>query len=261
MSNGTESIDNGAEVSSVAVPPQSPTPTATNTAVANSATSPSKALDTSLSSGTSTAAQSTETGAAPAATNTASNAGLVAAVAVLAALLGIALVIIALLVWKRRRKCHASAKKTKLTGAGGRKRSGIRTGGALEGGAIPLKKKNPFVKEAEIHDPFSNGAAVGAAGGHRKPVSDLSDRDIHTKFAELSRSIRDWIVTFFKDANGSSDTTPLMRDSRTRFLVMRGRVAEILCEAFATGELLGSEDFAHMHNSLAARGELSRTTQ
>lgn len=123
-----------------------------------------------------------------------------------------------------------------------------------------MKKKSPLVKEAEIHEMYSNGTVVGAAGASRIGVSDLSDRDIHAKFAELSRSIRDWIMTFFKDAGGASEMAPLMRDSRTRFLVMRGHVGEILAEAFATGELLGNDDFAHMRSSLGVRGELSRTT-
>ena len=109
-------------------------------------------------------------------------------------------------------------------------------------------------------------------GGLRGAASsDLSDRQIHSKFAELSRSINDWTITYYKELRQPSALSPdtmemlqrnqpnyamFLRGPRTKYLVIRSLVADILQEGFTTGELIGSEDFAHMRDSISNGGKI-----
>ena len=107
------------------------------------------------------------------------------------------------------------------------------------------------------------------SSSHRVVGSDLSDKQIHGKFAELSRSINDWTITYFKEFRQPSslpaDTLEMLqrnqpnygaflKNPRTKYLVLRALVADILLECFTSGELIGTEDFSHMRDSISAGG-------
>ena len=105
--------------------------------------------------------------------------------------------------------------------------------------------------------------------GRRTGVSNLDDRQVHERFSRLCKAINDWVVTHFKnirsDISPGPDVMPLLSDSqpnyvmllqnpRTKYLVLGGLVADVIVQAFDTGELLGSPAFSELKQAIEAKG-------
>ena len=103
--------------------------------------------------------------------------------------------------------------------------------------------------------------------GHRLDEHAIDDRQIHERFSQLSKSINDWVVAHFKTLGPEISATAksllllkesqpnyamLLRSPRTKYLVIRGLVGDIILEAFTTGELLGSPAFCEIKKAIEA---------
>ena len=97
--------------------------------------------------------------------------------------------------------------------------------------------------------------------------SSLDDKQVNQRFARLSQSINDWVLTHFKNirhgarlaaeveglaAQVSPDYSILLQDTRGKYLVLRGIVAMILFRSFSTGELLGQPAFSELKQLVEA---------
>ena len=84
---------------------------------------------------------------------------------------------------------------------------------------------------------------------------DLDDKQIRDRFATLSQSINDWVMTYFKGQEFTDPMSPqtvdllhkiapaylgLLRDPRMKYLVIRAVVMEHIAEAFTANEFIGS---------------------
>ena len=110
-----------------------------------------------------------------------------------------------------------------------------------------------------------------AAGG-----SGLDDRHVNDRCSRLSKGINDWVLTHFKSMRpvnlpGRDVATMLQRsqpnyasllgDPRARYLVIRSLVAEVLTQAFITGELLGNPAFSELKQTIGAKGKTKSKSQ
>ena len=110
--------------------------------------------------------------------------------------------------------------------------------------------------------------------GHRLDEYAIDDRRIHERFSQLSKSINDWVVAHFKTLGPEISATPeslfllresqpnyamLLRSPRTKYLVIRGFVGDIILGAFTTGELLGSPAFCEIKKAIEAKCKRYRT--
>ena len=111
--------------------------------------------------------------------------------------------------------------------------------------------------------------------GRQAGPQGLNDRQLHEMFARLSKIINDWVVTHFKTIRPGVLPAPevqntvrsvfpnygvFLQDPRTKYLVIRGLVAEILVQTFATGELLGNEAFMELKQAVASSCKRTKTT-
>lgn len=102
--------------------------------------------------------------------------------------------------------------------------------------------------------------------GRRAGGAGLDDKQINQRFVGLVKSINDWVVTHFKtirpgvipsrdvDATVQAvfpNYAVLLQTSRTKYLVLRGLVAEVIFHAFATGELVGNPAFSELNQTIA----------
>ena len=109
-------------------------------------------------------------------------------------------------------------------------------------------------RDAQIRDT----QALLLAQGRGNNESQLDDRQLQKDFTKVSQSIADWVLTYFKGFSAAmsptSETTKLLQtcipsyqslshDSRKKFLVLRALVAELLVEAFDSGEFVGSAPY------------------
>ena len=91
---------------------------------------------------------------------------------------------------------------------------------------------------------------------------------MNERFARISSSINDWTLTHFKNFQPHSSYTPevanllqrtqpnysaLLGDSRTKYLVIRALAAEVIVQAFNSGELIGNVAYLELKNSIEAR--------
>ena len=98
--------------------------------------------------------------------------------------------------------------------------------------------------------------------GQRRDNLILDDVQIRDRFGALANSVNDWAITYFKDLEITGAMSKnvvavlrkvvpqyqtLMRQPRTKYLVVRAIVAKILFEAFDNGDLLGSQAFSKLH--------------
>lgn len=127
----------------------------------------------------------------------------------------------------------------------------------INGLETQLREKDAHLKESQ---------AALLRHGRRAGVAGLDDRQINQRFASLAKSINDWVVTHFKTIRPgvlpSRDVEAavqaafpnyavLLQTSRTKYLVLRGLVAEVIFQAFATGELLGNPAFSELNQAIA----------
>ena len=102
--------------------------------------------------------------------------------------------------------------------------------------------------------------------GRRAGVAGLDDKQINQRFAGLAKSINDWVVTHFKTIRPAvvpsrdveatiqavfPNYAVLLQTSRTKYLVLRGLVADVLFQSFATGELVGNPAFSELNQTIA----------
>ena len=105
---------------------------------------------------------------------------------------------------------------------------------------------------------------------HQSGRSSLDDKQVHQRFAQLSKSINDWVLSHFKvlrqgviptaevgsiAAKVSSEYGMLLQDPRGKYLVIRGIVAAIMFQSFSTGELLGQPAFSELKQLVGAKGK------
>ena len=105
--------------------------------------------------------------------------------------------------------------------------------------------------------------------GHKTDESRLDDRQLRDRFALLSQSITDWVLTYFKGLRSNSrmsahtsnlfqKTVPsysrLIQEPRTKYLVVRAVIAEIMMQAFANGDFFGSAAFSELQQEISTRG-------
>ncbi|MCJ1247788.1 hypothetical protein MMC30_005003 [Trapelia coarctata] len=193
-------------------------------------------------------------------TQSSSSTGLIAGVAVLGALLALALIALALLLVRSRRNKNTSrgfegAYESKAAPDSSLVAANYET--TINGLETQLQKKDAQLKESQ---------AALLQHGRRAGVAGLDDKQIHQRFAGLAKSINDWAVTHFKTIHPgvvpSRDVeatvqavfpnySVLLQTSRTKYLVLRGLVAEVIFQAFATGELLGNPAFSELNQTIA----------
>ena len=125
-----------------------------------------------------------------------------------------------------------------------------------------LHSKDANLREAQ--------GALLASGHGASGVAVMDDKTVHGQFSRMNKDIADWVLTHFKNSRPAASppsevtstlirTQPnyqfLMQESRTRFLVLRAVVADMLAEAMASGAIYGNEDFARMRESVARNGK------
>ena len=107
--------------------------------------------------------------------------------------------------------------------------------------------------------------------GHQPGDSSLGDAEIGERFAALSHSINDWVVTYFKRVHFSTVLSPdvsevlqkavpgyqrLAEEPRTKYLVVRAVIAEIINEAYANGDFVGSAAYSELRRGIDMDCEL-----
>ena len=102
----------------------------------------------------------------------------------------------------------------------------------------------------------------------------LDNVQLRNQFGALANSINDWVVTYFKDSMATTAISPIvaekmmqiipqyqkmMQQSRTKYLVVRAVVAQVLFENFNNGSLVGSSDYTRMRKELIQDGRHPRS--
>lgn len=126
--------------------------------------------------------------------------------------------------------------------------------------------------ETQLHEKdnrLRESQAALLAAGRKAGSSGLDDRSVHDKFARLSKSINDWVVTHFKTLpsgtmanadviakaeHSQPNYAKLLQEPRTKFLVLRGLVADAIFQAFNSGKLLGNS-FLEIKHTIEAHCE------
>ena len=135
-------------------------------------------------------------------------------------------------------------------------------------------KSQTAALERQLHDRDdqlrANQAAMLQQG--RNVVGDtLDDRQVNQRFGQVNKGIRDWVVGNFKNIPGnpslSRDTATLLQgtqpnyramleDPRTKYLVLRSLVAEVLVRAFKSGEFHGSPAYSELDTWVREDGKV-----
>lgn len=104
-------------------------------------------------------------------------------------------------------------------------------------------------------------------------ISDLDERQVRTRFTALSQNINDWVMTYFKGQNFVSPTSSravgllrriapsyerLLQDPRTKYLVVRAVVMEIITEAFMANEFIANIPFNELKQGFGRHGTMIR---
>jgi hypothetical protein len=87
------------------------------------------------------------------------------------------------------------------------------------------------------------------------PPSALDDRTIASRFNQIDREIKDWIITYFKNTDQRVELSPelrgilimkvpwfdkLLQQGKTRTLVIRAVAGHVLQKAFEDGSFVGA---------------------
>jgi len=104
----------------------------------------------------------------------------------------------------------------------------------------------------------------------------LSDKQVSQRFVRISKEINDWVFTHFKSIHpgvvpaAEVDVTlqaafpnygSLLQNSRTKYLVLRGLVAEVIFQAFSTGEFFGSPAFSELRQSVGTKASTTEQNE
>lgn len=109
------------------------------------------------------------------------------------------------------------------------------------------------------------------AGGGAGAIPLLDDKQADGKFARLNHDINDWVLHHFRHVaprpsnlsqspealqavRGQPYYQSLLQDSRGKFLVIRGIVADQITEAFDSGEIIGLSDVFGMEGRFPSNG-------
>jgi hypothetical protein len=107
-----------------------------------------------------------------------------------------------------------------------------------------------------------------------KPTStvELSDHQIHVRFARLIDAIGDWVARGFESFQPTTSPSAevvsvlqrvsasydaLVQNPVTQHLVLRSMVADILAQAFVTDQFFGDVAFAELKHAMSASGMLT----
>ena len=117
--------------------------------------------------------------------------------------------------------------------------------------------------------------AAALKNGHQFGDSSLGDAQVRDRFTALSHSINDWVLTYFKRVHLDKVQSPevvealqravpgymkLIEEPRTRYLVVRAVIADILLEAFAHGQFLGGTMYRELKRGLDIDGKLCQVS-
>ena len=110
--------------------------------------------------------------------------------------------------------------------------------------------------------------------GRRPSSSSFSDKQARERFEKLFAAIQVWVTQHFEGISlmisPSSETInilmrtqpdydTLLKDPKGILFVLRGLVADILCRAFTTGQLLGNEAYWELRQAIDAKGNSNFT--
>ena len=124
-------------------------------------------------------------------------------------------------------------------------------------------------KEAQLRD---SQAALMEQSPRTSRISaaSMSDDQVRGRFEDLSRSIQGWVVAHFgewaltgpfdqsampESKRDRSNYEALLRRPGTAALVLKGLVGEMICQAFASGYLMGGSSYCRLRHSIASKGE------
>ncbi|KAI9716642.1 MAG: hypothetical protein M1812_005180 [Candelaria pacifica] len=253
---------------------------ATGASSTPSSTPSSGVYSTNTTSAPSTAGMASSTGSGASASQTAApvaksssgsdNKGLIAAAGVLGGLLFLALLGIAFLLF-RRRKPKPSARDSPEYAHLEAKHDSSHS--AL---ADQVRTLQASLSDREAQLKSSQAALLRSGRGGQSKLSSLSDREIHAQFSALSKAINDWVLTYFKNPRANISATPelsrllsatqpswqtMLGQSRTKYLVIRAVVAQVLTEGFSTGELMSAGPFSALESLISGHAPQSEVSQ
>jgi hypothetical protein len=106
--------------------------------------------------------------------------------------------------------------------------------------------------------------------GRTQSSVSLGDSQARERFSRLRSGISDWVARNFSGSSFSSspslDVVTMLKRSQPQYEaliqdsiwvapVLQGLVADMICQAFASGQLLGNEAFWELKHSIGAKGE------
>ncbi|MCJ1431332.1 hypothetical protein MMC27_000683 [Xylographa pallens] len=255
--------------SSISIP-SSPTSTASSAAITTSTNYPfSTKASNSSSVLTSLSPASATSTSAPISTNAQNPTGLYVSIGILAALLVLVLTALATLLFKRRKQSRRNDYATADEPKAGEDSSMIIAD--MESIISGLQKQ---LQQKELQ--LQNSQVVLLQHRRQGDGSSLDDKQVNQRFARLSQSINDWVLTHFKNIRHgailraeveglavqvSPDYSTLLQDPRGKYLVVRGIVAMILLRSFTTGELLGQPAFSELKQLVEANSTIPESSE
>ncbi|KAI9892502.1 MAG: hypothetical protein M1814_001459 [Vezdaea aestivalis] len=226
--------------------------TPTNSASSGTPTEPSSSTSSLPISTSSSRSNSSKAGNPP---------GLVAAVAVLAAIAVICLLLLGWMVYRQRRRGRAVVS----TAYERKQDSNASHDPALQATVSDLQR------QLEDQDRKLNDARAALVKSARSTGAGdtIDDRTLNSRFVQLSRHIQDLVFSQFTGGQGNFSLTPdlkrymsnvnnyseLLHESKTRYLLIRSIIAQTLVDSWKSGELL-SVSYARM-NDLLSQGSAS----
>ena len=138
--------------------------------------------------------------------------------------------------------------------------------------ATPSLEATIVSLENQLHDQecqLRENQATLLSLGRQPSASAFSDKQAHDKFNKLSAAIQSWVTQYFEGSSlmispssetihaltrSQPDYDALLKDPKGTLLVLRGLVADIICQAFTTGQLLGNEAYWELRQAIDAKG-------
>ncbi|KAI9703753.1 MAG: hypothetical protein M1836_007523 [Candelina mexicana] len=244
--------------------------TASSSAPITSSTATASQTGTASNTGSGVVASQTNTPTGKGSSGS-SNKGLIAATGVLGGLLFLALLGIAFLLFRSRRRPKSSTRDnpeyTHLEAKHDSSHS------ALEDQVRSLQAS---LSDRDAQLKSSQAALLRSGRGGQNKPSSLSDREIHAQFSALSKAINDWVLSYFKNVRQNVHPTPelsrmlgstqpswqtLLGQPRTKYLVIRAVVAHVLAEGFSSGELMGAGPFSALESLISGHAPQSEVSE
>ncbi|MCJ1354597.1 MAG: hypothetical protein MMC33_004586 [Icmadophila ericetorum] len=266
----SSSIDSTPTVSESSFPTLSSSPTSLRTSSTNlqsTSLSSSSIPVPSTSSTTPFAAASATSLSRNVTVQTTNSKGLIIAVAVLGGLLGIALIAILFLAFRRRkRESNGSYPEAfALKDVAPQDSPGLEN--TINDLEIQLHERDMQLRDLQA-TLMEQGQDMDDAG--------MDDRQVIERFTRLRRTIDDWVQNNFRnmrlDVTLSKDQaimlqrsqpsySLMMQDPQMKQLLIRSVVAEKLYQGFTTGELLGIPAFTELNQAIVTNAPLLETNE